>query len=95
MSEIIVIQKKELEHLIFQSIFSALSEFQNQKKVKENLSISEAAEYLSLSVSSVERKKRSGEIKFSKLGGRIVFKKSDLDKYLDSNSSSSSIQKKN
>ena len=95
MSEIVVLQKKELENLIYRSIFNALQEFQNQKKVKENMSIAEAAEYLSLSISSVERKKRSGEIKFSKLGGRIVFQKSDLDEYRDSNSSSSSIQKKN
>ena len=95
MNEIVVMQKKELENLIYRSIFSALQEFQNQKKVKENMSISEASEYLSLSASSIERKKRSGEIKFSKLGGRIVFKKSDLDAYRDANSSSSSIQEGN
>ena len=95
MSEIVVLQKKELENLIYHSIFNALTEFQNREKIKENMNISEAAEYLSLSASSIERKKRSGEIKFSKLGGRIVFLKSDLDAYRDANSSSSSIQKKN
>ena len=95
MSEIIVLQKKELESLIYQSIFSALSEFQKQKKIKENMSISEAAKYLSLSESSIERKKRSGEIKFSKLGGRVIYKKSVLDEYRDANLSVSAIQKGN
>jgi len=94
MNEIVVLQKKELESLIYHSIFSALEEFQNRKQIKENMSISEAAEYLSLSESSIERKKRSGEIKFSKLGGRVIYKKSDLDAYRDTNSSSSSIQKR-
>ena len=92
-SEIIVLPKEQIQQLIYQTVFSVLEEFQNKQKPKENLNKKEAADYLRISVSSIDRKIREGEIKFSKLGGRVVFKKSDLDNYRDANQSSSAIQK--
>ncbi len=92
-SEIIVLPKEQIQQLIYQTVYNVLEEFQNRKKPKENLNKKEAAEYLRISASSIDRKIKSGKIAFSKLGGRVVFKKSDLDKYRDANQSSSAIQK--
>ncbi len=78
--------------ITYQIVHNVLEEFQNRKKPKENLNKKEAAEYLRISVSSIDRKIKEGRIKFSKLGGRVVFKKSDLDNYRDASQSSSAIQ---
>ena len=53
-SEIIVLQKSEIQQLIYQTVFSVLEEFQNKKKLKENMNIREVAQYLFISVSLLE-----------------------------------------
>jgi hypothetical protein len=51
---------------------------------KETYSLEEAAEYLKISIESVKYySKRKGELSYISLSGKLVFRKSDLDKFLD------------
>jgi len=81
MNELVVIQKIELQEIIKSAVCSAIQEFEKEKKVKEKMSIKEAAKYLGISVPNLNRKKNQAVIPFSKLGGRVVFSKKDLDEY--------------
>ena len=85
MNELVVIQKAELQQLIQSAVLNALFEIEKNKKIKNKMNLKEAAEYISISTCSLNRKKDEGVIPFSKLGGRIVFSKDDLDEYVAKN----------
>ena len=51
---------------------------------KINFSLEEAAKYLGVSVSSVKRLRENGELKCSRLGKRVLFRKARLDELLES-----------
>jgi excisionase family DNA binding protein len=51
---------------------------------KINFSFEEAAKYLGVSVSSVKRLRENGELKCSRLGKRVLFRKARLDELLES-----------
>ena len=87
MNELVVIQKAELQQLIQSAVLNALFEIEKNKKTKNKMNLKEAAEYISISTCSLNRKKDEGVIPFSKLGGRIVFSKDDLDEYVAKNKS--------
>lgn len=87
MNELVVIPKAELQQLILNAVVAALCEVEKSKKIKNQMDIKEAAQYVALSISSVNRKKDEGIIPFSKLGGRIIFSKDDLDEYVAKNKS--------
>ena len=52
--------------------------------IKINFSFEEAAKYLGVSVSSVKRLRENGELKCSRLGKRVLFRKARLDELLES-----------
>ena len=81
MHELVVIQKMELQEIIQSAVSTALQEFEKEKKIKEKMNIKEASKYLGISEPTINRKKDQGIIPFSKLGGRVVFSKKDLDEY--------------
>ena len=81
MSELVVVQKNELQEIIKSAVSAAIQELEKEKKVKEKMNIKEAAAHLGISVPNLNRKKDQGIIPFSKLGGRVVFSKKDLDEY--------------
>jgi len=81
MSELVVIQKTELQEIIKSAVCSAIQELEKEKKVKEKMNIKEAADYLGISVPNLNRKKDQGIVIFSKIDGRVVFSKKDLDEY--------------
>jgi hypothetical protein len=83
MSELVVIQKIELQEIIKNAVSSAIQEMEKQKKVKEKMNIKEAAEYLGISVPNLNRKKDNGIVPFSKIDGRVVFSKKDLDLFYE------------
>jgi excisionase family DNA binding protein len=87
MNELVVIPKSELQQLIQSAVLSALVEVEKSKKVKNQMNIKEAAAYINISVCSLNRKKDEGIIPFSKLGGRVIFSKYDLDEYVAKNKS--------
>ena len=87
MSELVIIQKEELQALIHNVVANALEEAEKRKKIKDKMNIYQAAEHLGISKSSVNRKKNDGEIPFSKIGGRIVYSKKELDKWNEKNKS--------
>jgi excisionase family DNA binding protein len=45
----------------------------------------QAAEYLGLSTTTLERLRSSYEIPFVRLGGRVVYRRKDLDWFINSN----------
>ena len=51
---------------------------------KGYLSKLEAAEYTGLSRATIDRFKRSGELKYGKVGKKVFFRKKDLDAWLES-----------
>ena len=51
---------------------------------KINFSFEEAAKYLGVSVSSIKRLRENGELKCSRLGKRVLFRKARLDELLES-----------
>lgn len=85
MSELVIIQKEELQELIHKVVANAIEEAEKRKKIKDKMNISQAAEYLGISKSTVNRKKDEGEIPFSKIGGRVVYSKKELDKWNEKN----------
>ena len=87
MSELVVIEKVELQQLIQSAVLSALCEIEKNKKIKNKMSLKEAAEYISISTCGLNRKKDEGIIPFSKLGKRVIFLKTDLDEYVAKNKS--------
>ena len=50
---------------------------------RENMNAKQAADYLGVSVSTVNHRALSGEIKSAKLGGRRIFRRADLDEYIE------------
>ena len=53
-------------------------------ELQGNLSVLEAAEYLRLSKSSLDRWRLTGDgPKFAKAGARVIYKRADLDAWLD------------
>ncbi|MBD3843263.1 MAG: helix-turn-helix domain-containing protein [Campylobacterales bacterium] len=80
MNELVVIQKSELQEIIKSTVIAAIAESQKEK-AKEKMNIKEAARYLGISVPNLNRKKDQGIVIFSKIDGRVVFSKKDLDEY--------------
>lgn len=87
MSELVIIQKEELQALIHNVVANALEEAEKRKKTKDKMNINQAAEHLGISKSSVNRKKNDGEIPFIKIGGRVVYSKKELNKWNEKNKS--------
>ncbi len=56
-----------------------------QLKAKEFLTIAEACKLISVSRWTIWRKIKHNEIQASKIGSRIIIKRTDLDKFLTSN----------
>jgi excisionase family DNA binding protein len=73
--------KKEYNEIEYSEFFEALKSGMAQ----ETFSVEEAAEYLKIPVKSViYYSKRKGELSYIPLGkGVLVFKKSDLDEFLE------------
>jgi len=49
---------------------------------REYLNKAEAAEYLRLSRATIDRLRQSGALQYVKVGGRIVFRRRDLDAFM-------------
>lgn len=65
---------------------SALSVKEDRQEELTYLSIQEAAEYIKKSVSTVYKYTCECTIPFLKSGSRLLFKKSDLDEWIETNS---------
>lgn len=65
---------------------SVLSQIETSLKARiprENMNREEAADYLGLSVSFLEEQKAKYSIPFCRVGGRVIFRRRDLDKFLE------------
>lgn len=61
-----------------------LSEFQKNSD-KQWLRTQEAADYLGISTTQIHNFKREGVLSYSKLGGSLYFRRSDIDQILEDN----------
>ena len=80
---IYVIEVADLNKVIEAAVENAIEKFKSRAAVEEPvdirlLNINEVAKLLSISVSSVNNYKRSGEIPFHRLGRRIFFKEDEV-----------------
>ncbi len=85
MSEIIVVSKDELIAL-FDEVFAKIDHLEQKidtmKRIEVHFSKKQAAQYLNISVRSLDTHTKDAKIKYTRAGGKILFKKSDLDSYL-------------
>ena len=64
-------------------MFSEILKAINRDRPDEWFNISQAAQYAKLSEQTIRRYVRSGSLKASKKTGRLLFKKSNLDRWLN------------
>ena len=79
---IVNISIDELENLIESVLVKHLQNFSTSNTSKNNMTISEAASFLDLSITTLYRKVSSRQIPFFKQGKRLYFSESDLNDYL-------------
>jgi len=70
---------------LLQQILAELRRLNDGKeaKVRELMSLEEAADYLRLSPNTLREKVRLRQIPFYKIGGSIRFRRSKIDKWID------------
>lgn len=83
MPQVILITPNELEALVRQAVKAELITLQSQQS-PSIMSVSDAASYLNLDKSTLDRyriEKRGPA--YSKIGSRVIYRKSDLDAWLE------------
>ena len=88
--EVIVTSKKDLQRIVNASVEAATARVLSQVQPaaagpKEWLSNKETMAFLGLSKTSLQRYRSSGRLRFSKIGGNIYYKYSDLVAVLEEN----------
>lgn len=89
--EIVIVSKADLQELITDSIRSNLSTVDvnsaqsSDTSAEEWLTNADAREHLSLSKTTLQRFRKSGQLPFSKIGGSIYYRRSDIDSLLERN----------
>ena len=88
--EVIVTSKKDLQRIVNASVEAATAKVISQVQpvasgLKEWLTNREAMDFLGLSKTSLQRYRSSGRLPFSKIGGNIYYKYSDLVAVLEAN----------
>lgn len=82
--KMIIIQemtKEDLEAIIDSSIANAIVQIKNCSTTSEKLiTRKEAAEYLHISLGTLHTHTKSGKIRGQRIGCRLLYRKSDLDK---------------
>lgn len=85
MNEIIVVSKDEFISL-FDRLFDRIDQLENQihniNQMEIHFSRRQAANYLNISQRTLDSCTKNGEIKYSKIKSKVVFRKSELDRYL-------------
>ena len=69
--------------VIIQEMFSEILKNIKRDRPDEWLNISQAAQYAKLSEQTIRRYARLGALKVSKKTGRLLFQKSNLDRWLN------------
>ena len=87
MSKVIVIEQEELQSMIRNEMKSVLIEMDSKKQIKKQMNKKEAAGYMCLSESTINKYMASGKIPYSKPRGRVIFLKADLDELIKKNKS--------
>ena len=85
MKNIIISTHFELEELINDSVKNALKELDKKPVEKKILTIREAFKYLNISRPTLLRWRKQGKIKGIKVEGKVLFRKEDLDAFLENN----------
>ena len=89
--ELIVTTKKDLQRIVNDSVEAATAKILSQVQQtasgvpKAWLTNREAMDFLGLSKTSLQRYRSSGRLPFSKIGGNIYYKYSDLVAVLEAN----------
>lgn len=68
--------------MTIEQLVSQITEALKASKPKTNMNHKEAAEYLGISVSYLEEIKAAYQIPFCRIGGRVIYRVKDLDKFL-------------
>jgi len=85
MKNLIISTPFELEELINDAVKNALTGLHKEPVEREILTIREAFKYLKISRSTLQRWREEGRIKGIKVEGKVLFRKEDLDFFLENN----------
>lgn len=87
MEQILVIQRGELEQLIRNELQSALAGFSPAppKKTKDILTRKQAARELGISLVTLWKLDKSGELPASRIGVKVIYTREQLEKFLEKN----------
>lgn len=66
-----------------EEVLSQIANALKARAPRENMNREEAADFLGVSVSFLEEMKASYQIPFCRVGGRVIFRRRDLDKFLE------------
>lgn len=83
-----------LEGISINDFFARLQEIktENASQVNdENLTVDEAAQFLKLSTPTLHRLKAAGKIPFTKVGARVIYRRSQLIAWMNDKSTQSKI----
>ena len=82
--EIIVTSKPELARLIEESVARGVAEsIPEEDTTKEWLTNPEALEFLQVSRPTLQRLRSSGKLPFSKVGSKLYYRRTDLERLLE------------
>ena len=88
--ELIITSKSDLRDLIGDSVTDAITTINsvrppNETTPKSWMTNREAQAFYSLSKSTLQRYRNYGKLPFSKIGGRVYYRRSDIVKLLEEN----------
>lgn len=88
----VIVQGIEMEDLISRISSNVTANLKpllvgEEKKENKRLSRRGAAEYLGISDRTLDKLSKGGSIRFIRLGGRVMYEESDLEKYINENKS--------
>lgn len=91
--ELIITSKSDLRDLINASVRDAINSNSDSQKQKGDspkpwMTNREAQEFYGLSKSTLQRYRNCGKLPFSKIGGRVYYRRTDIIKLLEENLSS-------
>lgn len=88
--ELIITSRADLRDLIGDSVTDAINSIntdrpRDDKSVKDWLTNREAQAFFDLSKSTLQRYRNSGKLPFSKVGGRVYYRRADMVRLLEKN----------
>lgn len=92
MMENVIVQGASMEDLIKRITSNVIGEIKplltgEEKKENRRMSRRGAADWLGISERTLDKLSKGGDIRFARVGGKVLYEESDLEKYINENKS--------